>query len=203
MTDKLEALSQPVVWTNQQSDEAIKRLMTGLCMQENIMLYQALKQLENEIVQSAWAAMENSNQRIAMKKLEALEAVERVHVITPEIFGDVVRADDYDALLAALEEKGQRIAELNVKLFDQSILLDAAISRAEASGRREEHLKATVDVLSAKNAELQQRLQQPIKLRKCDIGIACEFISEHVVVSLAAVMVEAATAGFKVEVEGE
>lgn len=51
--------------------------------------------------------------------------------------------------------------------------------------------------------ELEQRLQQPIKLRKCDIGIACEFISEHVVVSLAAVMVEAATAGFKVEVEGE
>lgn len=58
-------------------------------------------------------------------------------------------------LLAALEEKDQSIAELNVKLFDQSILLDAAISRAEASGRREDHLKATVDVLSAKNAELE------------------------------------------------
>lgn len=63
-----------------------------------------------------------------------------------------------DLLLAALEEKDQSIAELNVKLFDQSILLDAAISRAEASGRREEHLKATADVLSAKNAELEQRL---------------------------------------------
>ena len=33
-----------------------------------------------------------------------------------------------------------------------------------AAEQREEHLKATVDVLSAKNAELQQRLQQPIKL---------------------------------------
>jgi len=68
------------------------------------------------------------------------------------------------SLLAALEEKDQIIAELNVKLFDQSILLDAAISRAEATERREEHLKASVDVLSAKNAELEQRLQQPIKL---------------------------------------
>ncbi|WP_447888497.1 hypothetical protein [Serratia fonticola] len=63
----------------------------------------------------------------------------------------------------------------------------------------EESLIASVDMV----AELERRLQQPIKLRKCDIGIACEFISEHVVVSLAAVMVEAATAGFKAEVEGE
>lgn len=106
------------------------------------------------------------------------------------------------ALLAALEEKGQSIAELNVKLFDQSILFDAAISRAEASGRREEHLKATVDVLSAKNAELErektniamlcadtcakakqkndeleQRLQQPIKLPErysVDCGVVCD-----------------------------
>ncbi|MCO7511812.1 hypothetical protein NJH77_21410 [Serratia fonticola] len=90
-----------------------------------------------------------------------------------------------DQLLAALEEKDQSIAELNVKLFDQSILLDAAISRAEAAGRREEHLKADVAVLTQRNkelesdvrvadgiianhqelnAELQQRLQQPIKL---------------------------------------
>ncbi|NXZ86377.1 hypothetical protein HZI30_05430 [Serratia fonticola] len=79
--------------------------------------------------------------------------------------------------IAAMEEKDQRIAELNVKLFDQSILLDAAISRAEASGRREEHLKATVDVLSAKNAELQQRLQQPIKLPErysVDCGVVCD-----------------------------
>lgn len=104
MTDKLEALSQPAVWTNQQSDEAIKRLMTRLCMQENIMLYQAFKQLENEIVQSAWSALEvatKNHDSTAMEKIEALKTIERVFVITPEIFGDVVRADDYDALLAA------------------------------------------------------------------------------------------------------
>ncbi|MFV8981138.1 hypothetical protein [Serratia fonticola] len=147
-------------------------------------------------------------------KLEALS--QPVGLVTNQLDGAVIVESDQllpgdniysqecvTALLAALEEKDQSIAELNVKLFDQSILLDAAIIRAEAAGRREEHLKASVDVLSAKNAELQQRLQQPIKLRKCDIGIACEFISEHVVVSLAAVMVEAATAGFKAEVEGE
>ncbi|WP_447873953.1 hypothetical protein [Serratia fonticola] len=38
----------------------------------------------------------------------------------------------------------------------------ALTQRANAAEQREEHLKATVDVLSAKNAELQQRLQQPI-----------------------------------------
>ena len=63
------------------------------------------------------------------------------------------------ALLAALEEKDQSIAELNVKLFDQSILLDAAISRAEASGRREEHLKADVAVMGKRIAELEQQLK--------------------------------------------
>jgi hypothetical protein len=101
------------------------------------------------------------------------------------------------------EEVDKRMVTQNrhvCELFDEAKMLR---DRAEASGRREEHLKATVDVLSAKNAELEQRLQQPIKLRKCDIGIACEFISEHVVVSLAAVLAEAATAGFKAEVEGE
>ncbi|WP_337049751.1 hypothetical protein [Serratia fonticola] len=48
------------------------------------------------------------------------------------------------------------ITELNVKLFDQSILLDAAISRAEAVGRREEHLKADVAVMGKRIAELEQ-----------------------------------------------
>ncbi|MBP1035839.1 hypothetical protein J8631_09735 [Serratia fonticola] len=65
-------------------------------------------------------------------------------------------SQDYvTALLAALEEKNQGIAELNVKLFDQSILLDAAISRAEAAGRREEHLKADVAVMGNRIAELE------------------------------------------------
>lgn len=113
-------------------------------------------------------------------------------------------------LLAALEEKDQRIAVLNVKLFDQSILLDAAISRAEASGRREEHLKASVDVLSAKNAELEQRLQQPIKLPKRKS--AAEYVDEEFSnADLAAIhnvtilecSVKIKNAGFKVEVEGE
>ncbi|WP_447887655.1 hypothetical protein [Serratia fonticola] len=63
-----------------------------------------------------------------------------------------------DQLLAALEEKDQSTAELNVKLFDQSVLLDAAISRAEAAEQREGNLKSDFDVLSARNAELEQRL---------------------------------------------
>ncbi|OIX96271.1 hypothetical protein BFS14_02055 [Serratia fonticola] len=92
-------------------------------------------------------------------------------------------------LLAALEEKDQKINSWR-NLAKQNI------------AEREKDI-AALDVARQRNADLQQRLQQPIKLRKCDIGIACEFISEHVVVSLAAVMVEAATAGFKVEVEGE
>ncbi|UAN59599.1 hypothetical protein [Serratia sp. JSRIV004] len=115
----------------------------------------------------------------------------------------------------ALEEKNQRIAELeknqrtkwdrclDAEHTKMQALLSQAERRADSTEQREEHLKADAAVMGKRIAELEQRLQQPIKLRKCDIGIACEFISEHVVVSLAAVMVEAATAGFKVEVEGE
>ncbi|MEX2990373.1 hypothetical protein [Serratia fonticola] len=49
----------------------------------------------------------------------------------------------------------------------------------------------------------EQRLQQPIKLPKSGIGMACKFVGDHIVVSLAAVLVETAMAGFKAEVEGE
>ncbi|ALX94834.1 hypothetical protein AV650_15305 [Serratia fonticola] len=58
-------------------------------------------------------------------------------------------------------------------------------------------------VTGEKVAELEQRLQQPIKLPKREIGMACEFVSDHIVVSLAALLAEAETAGFKAEVEGE
>ncbi|WP_447881603.1 hypothetical protein [Serratia fonticola] len=61
-------------------------------------------------------------------------------------------------IAAELGYRDKRIDELNVKLFDQSILLDAAISRAAATEKREKHANASIDVLTAKNAELQQRL---------------------------------------------
>lgn len=121
------------------------------------------------------------------------------------------------SLLAALEEKDMALKhskQTQLTLAENLATLDdalkAQVSRAEAAEQREDRYRqrwvdsvADLDVAGKRIAELEQRLQQPIKLRKCDIGIACEFISEHVVVSLAAVMVEAATAGFKVEVEGE
>lgn len=75
---------------------------------------------------------------------------------------------DLEIVMAALEEKDQSIAELNVKLFDQSILLDAAISRAEAAGRREEHLKADVAVLTQRNKELES-----------DVRVADGIIANH------------------------
>ncbi|HHQ6598097.1 TPA: hypothetical protein ACSTLU_004403 [Serratia fonticola] len=52
------------VWTNEKSDEAIMRLMTDCGMPENTTLYRAFKQLENEIVQSAWAAQKEKDPRI-------------------------------------------------------------------------------------------------------------------------------------------
>ncbi|MEX3036399.1 hypothetical protein AB4K08_00830 [Serratia fonticola] len=122
-----------------------------------------------------------------------------------------------DELLAALEEKDQRIKELSSALtiekgasaFDSrrtahiDRMRDKFLKRAEAAEQREGHLKADAAVLGQRIAELEQRLQQPIKLPKSEIGMACEFVSDHIVVSLAAVLVEAATAGFKAEVEGE
>ncbi|CAM3961623.1 hypothetical protein [Serratia silvae] len=51
------------VWTNEKSDEAIMRLMTDCGMPENTTLYRAFKQLENEIVQSAWAALAEQDER--------------------------------------------------------------------------------------------------------------------------------------------
>lgn len=66
-----------------------------------------------------------------------------------------------DQLLAALEE-------LNRQMISDAVDAEYARldmkRRAEAAEQREGHLKASVDVLSAKNAELEQRLQQPIKL---------------------------------------
>jgi hypothetical protein len=62
-------------------------------------------------------------------KLEKLKSVERVHVITPEIFGDVVRADDYDAALAALEDKDQQLTRYSVSpgMADQRICESNAV----------------------------------------------------------------------------
>ncbi|CAI1036889.1 hypothetical protein [Serratia fonticola] len=72
--------------------------------------------------------------------------------------GDNVYSQEYvTALLAALEEANKRAERLNG-------MIDNSMRATNAAEQREGHLKATVDVLSAKNAELEQRLQQPIKL---------------------------------------
>lgn len=109
-------------------------------------------------------------------KLEALKAVERfdaeieMHggesfaVWSPAPSGSHVSAKDYDALLAALEEKDQELDKEGDILIDTQESMREWKQRANAAEQREEHLKATVDVLSANNAELEQRLQQPIKL---------------------------------------
>lgn len=101
-----------------------------------------------------------------------------------------------DHLKADVAVMGKRIAELE-----------------RANAAQDDHINQQqdrIDTLEKKNGELgkhvgklEQRLQQPIKLPKREIGMACEFVSDHIVVSLAAVLVEAATAGFKAEVEGE
>lgn len=52
-------------------------------------------------------------------------------------------------LLAALEEANKRAERLNG-------MLDNSMRATNAAEQREEHLKATVDVLSAKNAELER-----------------------------------------------
>ncbi|MEX2986865.1 hypothetical protein [Serratia fonticola] len=134
-------------------------------------------------------------------KLEALKAVERfdaeieIHggesfaVWSPVPSGSHVSAKDYDALLAALEEKDQEVNQLK---SDYQKLAQEHRFLANESARK-----------GIRNAELEQRLQQPIKLPKREIGMACEFVSDHIVVSLAAVLAEAATAGFNAEVEGE
>ncbi|WMT13388.1 hypothetical protein [Serratia fonticola] len=99
----------------------------------------------------------------------------------------VFGAKNVKRLLAALEEKDKRIKELEGDVRFERLRLNeteiaALINRADSA---------------------EQRLQQPIKLPKIEIGMACEFVSDHIVVSLAAVLAEAATAGFKAEVEGE
>lgn len=113
------------------------------------------------------------------------------------------------SLLAALEEKDQAFsAERSAKVAAWNEAKEQCL-RADAAEKRETHLKADAAVLAQRNkelaehnAELEQRLQQPIKLPKREIGVACEFVSDHIVVSLAAVLVEAATSGFKAEIQG-
>lgn len=73
-----------------------------------------------------------------------------------------------NALLAALERSTKNEHALGGLLDEMTRRRDSQANRANAAEQREEHLKATVDVLSAKNAELQQRLQQPIKLPDYD-----------------------------------
>lgn len=69
-----------------------------------------------------------------------------------------------EKLRAALEEKDQELDKEGDILIDTQESMREWKLRANAAEQREEHLKASVDVLSAKNAELEQRLQQPIKL---------------------------------------
>lgn len=193
MSDKLEALSQPVAVMFVDGD-ILNKAQCGetfdICCQAQSPLYSqeyVTALLVNLKAEKQCKDAATANLTAASTCISELS--NRVH-----------------SLLAALEEKDQRNAELNVKLFDQSILLDAAISRAEAaetsltasrevvalyderlkeaeqrteaSGRREEHLKATVDVLSAKNAEL-ERITEGVDQLAIDGGWTARGMSEY------------------------
>ncbi|MBE0147941.1 hypothetical protein FOT80_00840 [Serratia fonticola] len=128
--------------------------------------YEQLKQQLDAVVAECARLKSATPQPFGPLMMQALDAYEQHQDDVPEtgmlnaffILRDsiAVETPNVTAALAALEEKDQSIAELNVKLFDQSILLDAAISRAEAAGRREEHLKADVAVMGNRIAELER-----------------------------------------------
>lgn len=92
------------------------------------------------------------------------------------IFIAAANPDVVLSLLAALEEKDQELDKEGDILIDTQESMREWKLRANAAEQREEHLKATVDVLSAKNAELEQRLQQPIKIVQFS-----EFEIEHMI----------------------
>lgn len=86
-----------------------------------------------------------------MDKFSELKAVERIHVITPEIFGDVVRADDYDALLAELEgtEQTLNVANDATRLWKERALaaeqkLATPVIRSADSDPQREHFGCNV-----------------------------------------------------------
>lgn len=75
--------------------------------------------------------------------------------------GDDVYSQEYvTALLAALEEKDQELDKEGDILIDTQESMREWKLRANAAEQREEHLKAAVDVLSAKNAEIEQQLSR-------------------------------------------
>jgi hypothetical protein len=109
-------------------------------------------------------------------------------------------------LLAALEEKDQEMNKTKDHLQDVERVRDAFAAEAHhlsAIAKQLPSAERRVGELLLRAEAAEQRLQQPIKLPKREIGMACEFVSDHIVVSLAAVLAETATAGFKAEVEGE
>lgn len=111
---------------------------------------------------------------------------------------------DSEKLRAALEEKDQELDKEGDILIDTQESMREWRQRANAAEQREEHLKATVDVLSAKNAELEQRLQQPIKLRSRVFEMMNVGGGHSIqVVSVKTVKEIIRAAGFKIEVEGE
>lgn len=81
-------------------------------------------------------------------------------------------------LLVALEEKDQELDKEGDILIDTQESMREWRQRANAAEQLEVHLKAAVDVLSAKNAELQQRLQQPIATQQ-GMEIIKEAIGAH------------------------
>lgn len=115
-----------------------------------------------------------------------------------------------DELLAALEEKDQQLARYSMSAgqADQRLCESRAVRIALGFGEDSIDVAPTdlveaIQVIKRRAEEAEQRLQQPIKLPKSGIGMACKFVGDHIVVSLAAVLVETAMAGFRAEVEGE
>ncbi|MDQ7209065.1 hypothetical protein ABQ381_26535 [Serratia fonticola] len=113
--------------------------------------------LDNEIKSNAWA----------FNRIREIE--QQLASLPADWSKDSSLATWFPLSAAALEEKDQRIKELEGDVRFERLRLNeteiaALIQRADAAEQREGNLKSDVDVLSARNAELEQRLQQPIKL---------------------------------------
>lgn len=114
------------------------------------------------------AALEEKDQRIAELETKYQQVSEwyakmKTRMLAAE--GEVKQWHDVATAAAQDDADWHKLTDrkndLICKLVDAGI---AQITRANAAEQREGYLKASVDVLSAKNAELEQRLQQPIKL---------------------------------------
>ncbi|UAN58971.1 hypothetical protein [Serratia sp. JSRIV004] len=169
MTDKLEALSQPV--------------------------------FEIEVSGNTWLNCSAEN----------LTPTERADFSDwPDGINKLYSQEYVTALLAALEEKDQQLARYSMSAgqADQRLCESRAVRIALGFGEDAIDVAPTdlveaIQVIRRRAEEAEQRLQQPIKLPKSGIGMACKFVGDQIVVSLAAVLVETAMAGFKAEVEGE